>query len=262
MRTGFEGLGTESYRPALVKFVADGRELRESFLEGFADRREILDWAQQLTVRTMGMIPEAIFEALADALRPKTEEGRRSNRLGLDLLLTEEQRQRPLDVSGVREWREQFAANVLADRLHAAFRTLRRDATEYTDPSDDAGTNVDLESEQNPAMRPILSELDDRQAAALDGLLSGMDSPAEILEWGEAAELATFGELEASFVRRALRERTTKRALTGGERYSLTRELLAATFLIPAFNRAASQLTARAGEVPSPERTKSEPNPM
>jgi len=151
-----------------------------------------------------------------------------------------------------------MAAVLLGTSGHRALRELRDDAGEYLDKD---ASRSSSESTHDPslqryiAMRPALDELERYQQTALEDLLDGLEDRGAILEWGDDLELATHGELSESFVERCYRERATASLLTSEEpEQTRARELFAAYYLIPVYNRGVRDLANRAGEQPDDER--------
>ncbi len=245
----------ESHRPALKKLALDLAQLREELLTGFGSRREVLEWSQRVTVRTLGEIDQSWYLELARQFRGKPSSGR--ERALMAALLTPAQREREIDQEAVTELRERMAAVLLNTSGHRALRELRDDAGEYLDDS----THSSSESTHDPslqryiAMRPALDELERYQQTALADLLDGLEDRGAILEWGDDLELATHGELSESFIQRCYREPSASSMLTSTEpEQTRARELFAAYHLIPVFNRGVRDLANRAGEQPDDER--------
>lgn len=247
----------ESRRPALVKLTEDIRGLEAELFAGFGSRREILEWSQRLAVRTLGELPQQWFKEMARQFRgvPKSAE----ERVLLSALLQEDARTRDLDESKCRELRRQLSANNIRPAAHRAFRNLRKDAGEYVDNDDSAGTQHNPERQRYVAMRPSIDELERDQQQALRDLLGGFDNREEILSWGHDLELATHGEIGEMFVTNCYQEKPTRRMLTS-ERPSDARgrELFAAHYVLPVFNRGIRDLAGRAKELPDAEHEKSE----
>lgn len=236
---------TDSVRPALIKLTEDLRDERDRLLAGFASRRAVLEWAQRLTVRTMGRLPQQWYVDLADQFTGVSQDARQ--RTFLAALLSDAARDRDLDPDAAAEYREQLAGNLLRQAQHDAFRHLRVSANEYTD--------VD-ESAQNPlkqryiAMRPALNELDRNQTRTIDAVLSGFEDRAAILAWGDDLELATHGQIEGAFIRRCYAEDSTVANLlcADGPTAERGRELFAATYLLPVFNEGVRDLLGFSAE--------------
>lgn len=234
-----------SYRPALVKLVTDIRESEQALLEGFGSRREILLWTQEVAVRLLGELPQSWFHQMARQFRgiPSSER----ERTLVSALLRPQYRTRPLAEPKAREFRRQLSARTIRPAAHRAFRELRADAGEYVD---DGSDDKHAPGKQRfIAMRPAIHELYGHQRTTLTSLLDGFDNREEILDWGHDLELATHGEIDEEFVTRCYGERSTRRHLTntdGSDRRG--RELFAAHYLVPVFNRGVRDLAGRAKE--------------
>ncbi|GAB3676854.1 hypothetical protein [Halopiger thermotolerans] len=246
----------ESHRPALKKLEIDIRQLREELLTGFGSRREILEWSQRLTVRTLGEIRQSWYLELARQFRGVPSSGR--ERALLSALLTSEERTRELDPDAVDGLRERLAAVLLSSSEHRAFRELRSDAGEYLDDADSESKH-DPRMQRFIAMRPALDELETYQQRALSTCLDGLEDRGEILEWGEDLELATHGEIAESFIERCYREPSVASLLTSTDQADKrARELFAAYHIIPAYNAGVRDLAGRAGEQPDADKPEKE----
>ncbi len=250
----------ESHRPALQKLALDLQDLRTELLEGFGSRRDVLEWSQRLTVRTLGEIDQKWYLELARQFRGEPASGR--ERALMSALLVRAEREREIDSDAVDELRERMAVTLLGPSGHRALRQLRDDAGEYLDDSESRSG----ESQHNPqlqryiAMRPALDELETYQKRTLAECLDGFGDRSEILEWGDDLELATHGELSETFLERAYREPSTWKMLTSTQPADeRARELFAAHHLIPAYNRGVRDLADRAGEQPDDQKERAEP---
>lgn len=234
-----------SYRPALVKLVEDVRDSEDQLFHGFASRRKILLWTQQLAVRTLGEMPQDWFHQMARQFRGLPESAH--ERTLVSALLRPEYRTRSLSEPQAREFRRQLSARTIRPAAHRAFRELRSDAGEYVDDgSDDQHAPG---RQQYVAMRPSIDELYQNQKEALTRLLDGFENREAILDWGHDLELATHGEIDEAFVTRCYGERSTRSLLTGPEPSDRRgRELFAAHYVIPVFNRGVRDLAGRAKE--------------
>ena len=248
--------GRESFRASLDTLALDVAGLRQELLDGFPDRNAILWWAQAVAVRTLGWAPQRLYRELGRQFR--VDEGGSEPAL-LASLLVGTARRRDLGDQPARRERERLFATVISPAFHRAFKQLRGDASEYVD--DERGSTPsghDPHAQQYTAMRPALDELETHQQRALAHLLVGFDDRAQILDWGETAELATHGEVEEGFVARCYTEGSTRRLLLGHKpEHEEARELFAAHHLLPAFNRGVRDLAGRAGEMPSAKQTPS-----
>ena len=261
-----------TWRPSLVKLSTDVREMRQDLLSGFQSVTEILWWLQRLSVRTLGQLPQSLFHRFGRQVRVNVSGQSPVVRALLVPARRECVEDEILTYERTTETRERFAARFVAPAFEEAFRDLRTDSTEYVDDSDrDASGDApdhDPMRQRHTAMRPALDELERYQRRALGSVLgesSDLQERGDILGWLEALALATHGEavrvlsdgsvskLE-DFGERCYRERETARLLLSGPEHRAARELFAARFLLPAFNRGVAVLAGRAGELPDAER--------
>jgi len=237
-------------RPALETLSRDQRELLQSWLAGFADRADLLRWCHEATVATLGQLPPEWHRDRLMSLSELTT-----------LVVVDEQRRRWLDEDALldpdraREWRLAVASTDLVPACQTALRRIRWSAVEYTnDADDDNPAFVDVEDQDEPAMRPGLGETATRQRWVVDRGLEGFDSRDEIVEtWLPYAIHASFGELDedlasAFWSEQPLREMFVERDDRAAKFY---RESFLALEFLPAFNRAVEQLADRAGEAVS-----------
>lgn len=246
----------ETYRPALVNLVNELKQSREQLLEGFDSRRELLEWLQRLTVRTLGQIEQDFYRSFAHALHPRDG----GEMALLAVVLTEDARTRDIPEERVERAREMLAAKYIMPAMHRAYKHLRKDAGEYI--ADGRDSEHDPVKQSYIAMRPAFDEIESDQREALTRLLDGLDEKREIMDWGDVVEQATHGELpEEDFISRCYLERSTSRLLTRESTPEVrrARELFAARHLIPAFNLGVRDLAGRAGELPSEEKEDSKP---
>ena len=239
---------THTRRPALVKLSDDLEGLREELMLGFKSRREVLEWLQRLVVRTLGELPSEWIEKFAQEFKGVPEDER--ERTLLSAMLTGSNRTRDMRDAVAKDVRERLYALYIRPAYHRAFRQLRADATEYLD--DDGDDSQHAAARQRwIAMRPALDELEHYQERALGDLLDGLEDKTAVLDWGVDLELATHGELPGEFVARCYREESTMRMLTGTTPETARgRELFAATYIVPAYNRGVRELSGRTGEQP------------
>ncbi|EMA59923.1 hypothetical protein [Halorubrum kocurii] len=234
-----------SYRPALVKLVDDVRDSEHQLLRGFGSRREVLLWTQELAVRTLGEMPQEWFHQMARQFRgvPASEH----ERTLVSALLRPQYRTRDLAEAKAREFRRQLSARTIRPAAHRAFRELRADAGEYVD--DGSADQHAPGKQQYVAMRPAIHELHENQRRTLKRVLDGFEDREAILDWGHDLELATHGEIDEAFVTRCYGEQSTRRLLTGTDQSERRgRELFAAHYLIPVYNRGVRDLAGRAKE--------------
>lgn len=235
----------ETYRPSLVKLTEDTRGVLAELVAGFDSRRSLLEWAQRLTVRTLGEVEQRFYSELGRQFRATVDS---LERVLLSCLLSRDAREREdVPERKAREVRRRLASAYILPARHRAFRELRKDAGEYIGDAREAPH--DPLKQRYIAMRPALDELDERQADALEALLDGLDTREEILDWSNDLELATHGEIDEQFGSRCYGERSTAAVLlSDDERAARGRELLAAHHIVPAFNQGVRTLAGRAGE--------------
>jgi len=249
-----DATATEFVRPSLVRLKLDLEQLETELYDGFRRRRDVLDWMQRLCVRTLGRTRQAFIENLSRQFRGRFDDSR--ERALLSAMLVPAARDRDLEAGTVDELRERLAATVIAPAYHRALRHLRKDAGEYIDSAQESKTSGhDPQDQRFIAMRPAVDELDENQSTVLEDVLDGFDEPRDILEWGRDVELATHGEVDGDLVRRCYVESSTRRMLcSDASADERARELFAATYLVPAFNRGVRDLVGRAGEQPDEDK--------
>jgi hypothetical protein len=245
----------DSRRPALVKLTRDLRDLREELVAGFESRRDVLEWLQRLAVRTLGTLSQSWFDEWGRQFRSTPGE----QKVLVAGLMRPDARVREMDDETAESLRLRLAASTIRPAYHRAYRHLRRDAGEYV--GDDAGygdAGHDPHVQRFIAMRPALDELEAYQQAVLADLIGGLDDREELLDWGDDVQQATHGEIPERFISRCYEEGSTRDLLLReddvGER---GRELFAATFVIPFFNRGVRDLSGRSAEEPDEETTES-----
>ena len=234
-------------RPALETLSRDQRELISSWLSGFASRRDLLLWSHEATVATLGQLPP---EWHVDRLMTLSELS--------TLLVVESERKRWVDEESLlsperaREWRLAVASGDLMPACQEALRKVRWSAVEYADDADaEDPTFVDVEDQEDPAMRPALGETADRQRWVVEHGLEGFDGLEEIVDtWIPTAVHASFGELDedlagAFWSEAPLRSMFVERDDRAAKFF---RESFLATEFLPPFNEAISKVADRAGE--------------
>lgn len=233
------------FRPALVTLTDGIRERVEELEAGFDHPDRVLEWTQEMTVRTLGNLDELVYRDLARQFRGDQD-------VFLACLLRpamRAERYQRLEDHVVRNVREKFVAEFVMPAYQQAFRELRTDATEYVDDAGD-GDAHDPHRQSFIAMRPALTELEEWQQRALGRLLDGFSERGDILDWGPDVVLATHGELDREWVTRTYRERSTARMLTSTESAdAAARRLFAAHHLLPRFRDGVRVLVSRAGEM-------------
>jgi hypothetical protein len=225
--------------------------------------------------RTLGEVETPFYRALAEQFRAAGSR-RGSPELGVSKIITSDRettllagllegssRARDMDPHAVRELRRDVATSVLDPAFRRAFRQLRKSATEYVDDESSDGSDHSPEEQRYIAMRPALDELDGYQRRATSAVLEGLEDADMVRRWSTLVELATHGEIDDEILRRSTREESTLSLLTsrdGTDAQARARELYAAFYLLPAFNRGVRDLRDRAKEEPDADReTKSAP---
>lgn len=249
-----EGKGAAiTHRPALQRLTLDVKEIRQELLGGFPDRGAILWWCQRVAIRTLGTIPDRLPRELARQFRldddPENEPA----------LLSALRNEHPDPTAG-RETRERLYATIVRPAFHRAFRNLRPDAGEYFDDENSVEPGHDPQAQPYVAMRPVVDELEAYQQRSLSDLLDGFGDRGAIIAWGDRLEQATHGEIPGDFVTRCYDEPSTRNVLLGRvEGATASRELFAATYLLPAFRAGVADLSGRAGEQPDTDTEREDP---
>lgn len=241
---------TESTRPALTKLSMDIKSEQEYLLGGLSSKRDLVEWLQRLTVRTLGEVPDAFYEGVAREMRFAFKGGESTfvRAMVADGEVSEK---------AAKNLRREVWRAVIHPANHRALRKLRKSAGEYLDNPEGGPANHAATFQRHIAMRPSLDELDRQQQGVLADLFDGLDDRDAIIEWAKDVELATHGEITEGFAQRCFDEPSTSAVLTAGddrEVYQRARELFAATYLIPYFNRGVRDLSGRTGERPDAER--------
>ena len=235
----------EPYRPALVTLSKDIRERVDELRGGLESEGRVLEWLQEVTIRTLGEIDTTVYADMARQFRG-------SQGMLLAALVEPSARRgrmRGLGDETAERLRERLVAHYVAPAHRDAFRELRSDATEYADAGGD-GDAHDPKRQRFIAMRPALSELETWQQRALSTLLDGFDERGEILDWGQDVLLATHGELGDEWATRVYDEEPTVSVLLGDSAEDeRARRLFAAHHLLPQFRAGVRVLSGRAGEV-------------
>lgn len=243
-------------RPASAKLAHDQSDLLVDLLEGFSSRREVLEWEQELVIQTVGQLQDDWFTRLASD--PPTV----SALLGEPWGPTEAM---PPELAV--EVRRGIVAKDLLPAFHAGHEIARWAAVERVDHLDDdrdgdAPDPIDPQRQQYPLMRPAFGEMQGQQQAALDSLLTGFETPEELLAWALRVVSASYAQIERTTVTAPYFELPLRRHLLGtqpDERDRFVRESWAAEYLLPAFNRAADALGQRAQEVTAGQTHRGDP---
>lgn len=248
-----------SFTPSLLRLSLDEKELLEGdgsenkrgLRGGFESTQELVEWEQRLTVRTLGEVPQFIFQGIADHLATGSHSPLIAG------LLDEE----TLEDEVAAEVRERFWKYGVQDYAESAFRRLRIDAAEYVSESSE-GTKHHPEQQRYIAMRPGLDELDTWQRSALLALFNesnGLDDGSDILAWKPIVRHATYGEPiqfsngetapVSEFLNQCHEREWVVDQLTNEENH-IHRVLFAARYLIPSFNAGVRERMGKSGELP------------
>jgi len=216
-------------QPALDVLDDDQGELREELLGGFGCLTEVINWWQSAAVLTFGHIDDE-WPAV-DLLR----DGAMLTFLTEDSQVAEAERLR-------------YQTELFAPSCNDAYNHLKERAVERLPTSDDGETFADIETaaQDDPAMRPAFSILDDRQQQALTDLWGGFEDTAALSEWLHDLNAASYGEIDRETARSLTSDPVTKEFLLDQDSRDgrLFRKRLAITELLPAFALAAKRLQA------------------
>lgn len=237
----------EPTRPALETLVEEQREVVQSFINGFETRDAVLKWSQDALLATLGQLDSEWY------LR------RISSFAELSSLLVTKQRYRWVDdpddalaLEEAKQYRLAMASQDLLPACRDALQEIRWSAGEYTHDDDaDDPTTVDPDEQRHSAMRPALSEAEQRQRWVVNRALDGFDNLDDVLTWTTVAMQASYGEVDddlaADFWNESpLRVMFIKRDDQESKFY---RASFVASELLPPFNRTYRMLIDRAGEV-------------
>ncbi|QLH83216.1 hypothetical protein [Halosimplex pelagicum] len=237
----------DPYRPALVTLSEGVHERVDELRDGLDSERRVLEWLQEITIRTLGRLDLRVYDDITRQFRGQQgvllasflcPDARRGNMV-------------KLDHDAAERVREHFVASYVVPAHRDAFRRLRSDAIEYAEGADD-GDAHDPKRQRFIAMRPELNELEEWQERALDSLLEGFDERGDLLDWGHDLLLATHGELDQDWITRVYREDSAVDVLTGESvADQRARLLFAAYHVLPRYRAGVRVLCGRAKETPS-----------
>lgn len=238
---------TEGARPARRKLALDQGAVLVGLLQGFADRRAILEWMQEAVIQSLGRLEDDWFAAVVCSAPD------------VSALLGEAWG--PVEVvtdAQASEVRRSIAAHALLPayrRAHATFRWSAGERAQLLAGADD-GLNIDPARQEYPAMRPELEDLDEDQGWALASLLDGFGTEEALLAWTTKLTESSYAEAAAATIKGAYFNQPIRQAMTATDDPAgrFVRESWAAKFLLPAFNRAAREVAKRAGETVSTEK--------
>lgn len=229
----------EENLPAMQTLRSQQRDLLDEFSQGFGSRREVLDWGRRVGVYTLG---EFDSDALDRLINSKN---------GLGILIGPRyypSGSKPLRPHEEVAVREAILAVEMIPAVIASMKRMRFLAVQYDLRTD---ARPDSEGQRHPGMRPLLSEINDRQEYALEGFLDGFEDLSEFREWILWAVEATWAELDPAFPDRVLsREpRLASILVEESEESERVRETLASKYLLPAFSKAVTTAASSAAEV-------------
>lgn len=249
MTTNPPGRRPPSVEPALDDLHRKQDKLFRRLATGFRSRRDILLWMHDVSLRTLGQVPDSWFADLVGT-RYKTA-----------ALLADEQSRDDVSAAAADAERAAVERGVLADdtlveACRQGMSVLSRQANEYIDGEE----QVDPSAQSWLAMRPAVDDLAQRQqrvlkrALELDGQLP-IDSRADVREWVRDAVRATKGS-DGGLGERVLWSPSSTywmRALRG-DPDSATLHLLLADEYLSVANAALRNAAAAAGEQVAEER--------
>lgn len=196
--------GREPARPALKTLSANQRALLDAdtgtlgcgLREGFDHRRQVIEWYQAATVRTLGYLDDywpphrlandyALLAALISgpARRNWLDDETLAALGDIDAWATEQRRE--------------LESQTLLPACNDAYTYLRKRAGEYIDKPNDS-TVGDPERQEHVAMRPGFQEKDLEQRAALRKLWGGFKDRDALMDWLHWLNAPTYGEIDAS----------------------------------------------------------------
>lgn len=218
----------------------------EPLVDGFGDRRSLVNWYQAATVRTFGHLPKRL--PAVDLVRDAA----------LVEALTEK---RPHDDDG-REWlHTKVVESVVLPACGTAYRHLRDKSSERTSTTqygddEDNWDDIEPEEEEHIGMRPAYSRLDAEQASVLDELWGGFRSRAELGEWLHSLHPATYGTFGGADAGELLNDQFELDMFLGsGVQSRIERERFAILKLLPAFAEASRRLRAGEQSQTEPDKT-------
>lgn len=242
--------GSRSYAAALDSTRAQQRHLQSVLHDGFATRRQILEWCHAVDVVAGGQTPKRWVPNL---LR---------DRWTVACLVSDSERrdaicsEAPEAESVRRSVRRRVIRRTIMPAFSDALEVLRDRAGEHTDTESSNGeTGVKHADRMHyVAGRPRLHQ---RAREQHDVLTTALRDPPQtesaILDWSEDAIHASEGHMSSEFVEAALdRHGRWWHALTTGPSVQL--EWLLARDVVPACNSALGRLVADANEVASVSR--------
>lgn len=228
--------------PALDKLNDEQRAWLDRWIvEGYPNRRELILSLHQMQFWSLGRVPDGWFVNVC------------SKDVPLSVVITSDNRCRwreePIDQHTAEKERRQLAAKYIRPAFRAAYRTLRKDVQQYTNEAERVDESTDTAFF---AMRPALDDLYRKQSDLLLSLLDGFDDMTAVDDWLSRLDKGTLGELhkvEPDFDWKIHDRPIAQRVLLeDSEPYQRERELWAATYLLPAYNRAVERWADEADE--------------
>ena len=241
----------ETDRPALGRLSRDQRTILTDLLDGFDERRDVLEWMQELILHTVGSLEDEWFA------RTATSSPVMAALLGEPWGTIDEVRPETAE-----EIRRGLATQEVLPAVHAGTRDFRWYADEYYE-DDDWPDPPDAGDQEHPGMRPGLSTLGEQMEWALTRLLDGFDSRDDVVAWGAYLTQSSFAEIDVETVQNAyFSDSLMAHFLDGTDpRSRLIRESWAAEYQLPAYNRAAASIASRSVEVPEKGSTEQQIRP-
>ena len=235
----------EENRPALQTLGGQQRALIAAALDGFSDRADVIRWARAVALHSLG---EVRVEWLQDRL---------FSRFDMAVLCGPEWLPDHADPLPERK-RKAARRGLVAIAIHPAFiaaqTRMRRLSVSYR--FEDVPARPSSDGQKHPAMRPLLSELNDRQTWAVDRLLGGFGDLDAFLRWSMEVVEASFAEADPALADRVLaRHPEAGRYLTAPQEDTAARVFRQniAVDLLGAFSAAASEAVSSAVEVSEQE---------
>lgn len=187
---------TLELRPAMRELTTSQRELLAEFIDGFDDRRDLLEWGLRAIVHTLGEFdPEWISEAL-------------TSKADLAVLVDGYPAPDGADI-GVERATRMRGSLVVLDFFPACWRAQRRlrwKSREWS-PGEYEGGLPDGEEQRHPGMMPALTEISDRLTWSLTTFLDGFGSRNALLMWYSETIEGSFVTLDGSVVEEAVLDR-------------------------------------------------------
>lgn len=212
--------------------------------EPFDDRRDLINWWQAASVRTLGYLPD-IFPAVKIV---------REDHL-VDALVGP-------DSGGDGNLRAKLVERLI-DPSWASLKDMETRANERLEGFDSGQdyTEISPDEQEHIGMRPAFTRLDEQQRAAMLSLWDGFDDRVALDRWlHELSSVADFSDVLDEPLGKMMIQSTHAREmfLTDSNVAQEYRERFASVLLLPAFAKRARQL--RAGESISDDRGDSELN--